>query len=56
MQRDHTAENIADELKQVTDKWKITKKIVAVVTDNVANIVAAVRLIGGSIFHVLHTH
>ena len=43
---DHTAENIAEELKRVTDEWKITNKVVAVVTDNAANIAAAVRLNG----------
>lgn len=45
--KDHTAGNIVDELKMlVTDEWNITKKIVAVVTDNAANIVAAIRLNG----------
>ena len=46
MQKDHTAETIADELKAATDEWGITQKIVAVVTDNAANIVAAIRLNG----------
>ena len=46
MQKDHTAESIADELKAATDEWGITQKIVAVVTDNAANIVAAVCLNG----------
>ena len=46
MQRDHAAENIADELKAATDEWGITQKIVAVVTDNAANIVAAIHLNG----------
>lgn len=41
----HTAENLRDFLLKVTDSWEITKKIVACVTDNGANIVAAVRLI-----------
>ena len=40
--KDHTAENLAEELKCITDEWKITNKEVAVVTDNAANIVAAV--------------
>ncbi len=44
--KDHTAENVADELKRITDEWNITDKVVAVVTDNAANIVAAVRLNG----------
>lgn len=44
--KDHTAENLAEELKCITDEWKITNKEVAVVTDNAANIVAAVCLNG----------
>ena len=46
--KDHTAEYIADELKRmhITDEWNITEKVVAIVTDNAANIVAAVRLNG----------
>ena len=46
MQKDHTAEIIADVLKAATDEWGITQKIVAVVTDNASNIVAAIRLNG----------
>ena len=42
----HTAENIACELKNVTDEWQITEKVVAAVTDNAANITAGVRLAG----------
>ena len=43
---DHTAENIADVFKGVVEEWGICNKIVAIVTDNAANIVAAVRLVG----------
>jgi len=43
---DHTAEYIADELKNVIDEWNATKKIIAVVTQNAANIVAAICLNG----------
>ena len=42
----HTAENIASELKAITDKWGITAKITCIVTDNAANIVAAAHLTG----------
>ena len=42
----HTAENLCNELKHVTLEWKIQNKIVAIVTDNAANIIAAVRLTG----------
>lgn len=40
----HTAENLAAEIKRVANEWQIEKKIEAVVTDNAANIVAAVKL------------
>lgn len=40
-----TAVNIAAKLKEVAMKWNIWGKIVAVVTDNGANVVAAVRLL-----------
>lgn len=42
----HTAENIAVELKRIADEWEITAKVVALVTDNAANVVAAVRIVG----------
>jgi len=39
-----TAENIAAELMNVTNKWAISQKIVCVTTDNASDVVAAVRL------------
>ncbi|XP_069694254.1 zinc finger BED domain-containing protein 6-like [Periplaneta americana] len=42
----HTAENLCNELKRVVREWRIENKVVAVVSDNVANIVAAIRLTG----------
>lgn len=42
----HTAQNLADELKRVSRAWGLTEKIVCVVSDNAANIVAAIRLTG----------
>ena len=39
----HTADNIAELLTKITDEWGITNKIHAVVTDNGANMVSAVR-------------
>ncbi|XP_030763197.1 zinc finger BED domain-containing protein 1-like [Sitophilus oryzae] len=42
----HTAENIAKELKRVTNEWDISEKIYAISTDNAANIVAATKLTG----------
>lgn len=43
---DHTAENIAAELTRIANKWEITEKVVALVTDNTANVVAAARITG----------
>jgi hypothetical protein len=40
----HTAVSLAQELKRVTREWGAETKIVAVVSDKAANIVAAVRL------------
>ena len=52
----HTASNIADELKRVTDNWHISDKVVAVTTDNGANIVAAIQLNGWKqVFCYAHT-
>ena len=42
----HTAENLRDELYRVTSEWNIKDKIVAVVSDNAADITAAIRLTG----------
>ncbi|XP_061734385.1 E3 SUMO-protein ligase ZBED1-like [Nerophis ophidion] len=39
----HTADNISELLKKTTDEWGITSKVHAVVTDNGANMVSAVR-------------
>ena len=38
------AENLASELMNITDQWRITLKIVSVTTDNVSYITAAVGL------------
>ncbi|MBN3281745.1 ZBED4 protein, partial [Polyodon spathula] len=42
----HTADNISLELKRITDEWGIAQKVVAVVTDNGANMVSAVHKAG----------
>ncbi|XP_063222172.1 E3 SUMO-protein ligase ZBED1-like [Bacillus rossius redtenbacheri] len=42
----HTAVNVAEELRRVTHEWGIDRKVVAVVSDNAANMVAAVNLTG----------
>ncbi|XP_051996488.1 E3 SUMO-protein ligase ZBED1-like [Xyrauchen texanus] len=42
----HTADNISSELKRITDEWGLTDKVMAVVTDNGANMVAAVHKAG----------
>ena len=42
----HTAENLCNDMKRVITEWGIADKVAAVVTDNAANITAAVRLSG----------
>ena len=42
----HTADNICAELKRIADQWGIAAKIQAVITDNGANMIAAVRKAG----------
>ena len=43
---DHTAENIAASFQKIAEEWGITREVVAMVTDNAANVVAAVRHTG----------
>ena len=40
MMKDHTAENIASDLKTITDEWNITGEEFAVLTNNASTIVA----------------
>ncbi|KAK0144577.1 Zinc finger BED domain-containing protein 4 [Merluccius polli] len=40
------SDNISLELKRITDEWAITQKVIAVVTDNGANMVSAVHKAG----------
>ena len=40
---DHTAENIAASFQKIAEEWGISREVVAMVTDNAANVVAAVR-------------
>ncbi|XP_064488570.1 E3 SUMO-protein ligase ZBED1-like [Ornithodoros turicata] len=42
----HTAENLASELKRILAEWGIFEKVTAIVSDNAANVTAAVRLCG----------
>ena len=39
----HTADNLCTELRRVITEWSLEEKLVAVVTDNAANVTAAVR-------------
>ncbi|XP_039298299.1 E3 SUMO-protein ligase ZBED1-like [Nilaparvata lugens] len=39
----HTAENLAEIIKDKCQEWEISEKVVVIVTDNAANIVAAVN-------------
>lgn len=42
MIKSHTAENIAEELSRICNKWKILDKVCSVVTDNTANMSSAI--------------
>lgn len=42
----HTALNLCSEIKKIAEKWGIQNKIVAIVSDNAANVKAAVKLTG----------
>ena len=42
-EKDHTAENIAASFQKTAEEWGISRKVVVMVTDNAANVVAAVR-------------
>ena len=39
----HTSENLATELKKITDQWKISSKVHCAITDGASNIKGAVR-------------
>ncbi|KAF3689134.1 Zinc finger BED domain-containing protein 4 [Channa argus] len=47
----HIAANISSELKRITDDWGITDKVIAVITDNGANVVSAVHKAGWTHLH-----
>lgn len=40
----HTSENLANDLRDVLEEWNVIEKVVAIVSDNAANIVNAVTL------------
>lgn len=42
LKKDHTAENIGEELTRICGQWDVIDKVCAIVTDNGANVVAAV--------------
>ena len=46
LKKDHTAEHIAASFPKVAEEWGVSRKVVAMVTDNATNIVAAVRHTG----------
>ena len=39
----HTADNVASELKSIAEEWHISNKIIAVVSDNAANMKAGIH-------------
>jgi hypothetical protein len=42
----HTAINIASELEKLANEWEIKDKVVSIITDNAANMIAATRVCG----------
>ncbi|RMX57763.1 hypothetical protein pdam_00023626 [Pocillopora damicornis] len=46
LKKDHTTEHIAASFPKVAEEWGVSRKVVAMVTDNATNIVAAVRHTG----------
>lgn len=44
--KDHTAENLAEELQKIAQEWGVDGKVSCIITDNASNIVAAVNLLG----------
>lgn len=43
MTKNHTAENIAEDLTSICNKWNILSKICCVITDNAANMTSAIK-------------
>ena len=41
----HTSANVADDLRSIVEEWRLSSKVVAIATDNAANMVAAIRLL-----------
>ena len=50
---EHTAANLASELKRVTEEWYIADKVTCVVTDNARSIKNAVKLQNETVYHAL---
>lgn len=44
MVKSPTAENVAEELRLICNKWNILDKICSIVTDNTANMTAAMKI------------
>lgn len=42
----HTADNLAEQLKKISEDWSISEKVVACVSDNASNIKAAIQNVG----------
>ncbi|CAH1106703.1 unnamed protein product [Psylliodes chrysocephalus] len=47
-EKSHTAKNLSEEMQRVAIEWSITDKIFAVSTDNAANVVSSIKMIGWS--------
>ena len=44
--KDHTAENLAEELQKVAEEWRVDGNISCIITDNASNMVVAIKLLG----------
>lgn len=44
--KDHTAENLAEELQKIAQEWGVDGKLSCIITGNASNIVATVNLLG----------
>lgn len=42
----HTVDNLAEQLKKISEDWSISEKVVACVSDNASNIKAAIKNVG----------
>lgn len=44
MKERHTIQHLMSKLQSIIEKWNLTRKVVAIITDNASDILAALRL------------